>query len=58
MNGLTSTPAQRRLARLSFSLAGLAIVILPVFAGLKSLAMGGTCCGSRSCRPRSGWSRA
>ncbi len=39
MNGLTSTPAQRWLARLSFVLAGLAIVILLVFAGLKSLAM-------------------
>ncbi|MFZ0191746.1 MAG: hypothetical protein WAL72_32915, partial [Streptosporangiaceae bacterium] len=39
MNGLTSTPAQRWLARLSFSLAGLAIVILLVVAGLKSLAM-------------------
>jgi len=34
-----STPAQRRLARLSFVLAGLAIVILVVFAELKSLAM-------------------
>ena len=33
------TPAQRWLARLSFVLAGLAIVILLVFAGLKSLAM-------------------
>ena len=39
MNGLNSTPAQRWLARLSFVLAGLAIVILLVFAGLKSLAM-------------------
>jgi diacylglycerol kinase family enzyme len=39
MNGLKSTPAQRWLARLSFALAGLAIVILAVFAGLKSLAM-------------------
>ncbi len=39
MNGLASTPAQRWLARLSFALAGLAIVILLVFAGLKSLAM-------------------
>jgi len=39
MNGLTSTPAQRWLARLSFALAGLAIVILLVVAGLKSLAM-------------------
>ena len=39
MNSLTSTPAQRWLARLSFVLAGLAIVILLVFAGLKSLAM-------------------
>ena len=39
MNGLKSTPAQRWLARLSFVLAGLAIVILLVFAGLKSLAM-------------------
>jgi diacylglycerol kinase family enzyme len=34
-----STPAQRWLARLSFVLAGLAIVILVVFAELKSLAM-------------------
>jgi len=34
-----STPAQRWLARLSFALAALAIVILVVFAGLKSLAM-------------------
>jgi hypothetical protein len=33
------TPAQRWLARLSFVLAGLAIVILVVFAELKSLAM-------------------
>jgi hypothetical protein len=39
MSGLKSTPAQRWLARLSFVLAGLAIVILLVFAGLKSLAM-------------------
>ena len=39
MNGLRSTPAQRWLARLSFVLAGLAIVILVIFAGLKSLAM-------------------
>ena len=39
MDGLTSTPAQRWLARLSFALAGLAIVILLVFAGLKSLTM-------------------
>ena len=39
MNGLKSTPAQRWLTRLSFVLAGLAIVILLVFAGLKSLAM-------------------
>ena len=39
MDGLTSTSAQRWLARLSFALAGLAIVILLVFAGLKSLAM-------------------
>ena len=39
MNGLTSTPAQRWLARLSFVLAGLAIVILLALAGLKSLAM-------------------
>ena len=38
MDGLTSTPAQRWLARLSFVLAGLVIVILLVFAGLKSLA--------------------
>jgi len=34
-----STPAQRWLARLSFALAGLALVILVVFAELKSLAM-------------------
>jgi diacylglycerol kinase family enzyme len=34
-----STPAQRWLARLSFVLAGLAIVILVAFAELKSLAM-------------------
>jgi diacylglycerol kinase family enzyme len=34
-----STPAQRWLARLSFVLAGVAIVILVVFAELKSLAM-------------------
>ena len=34
-----STPAQRWLARLSFVLAGLAIVILVLFAELKSLAM-------------------
>ena len=34
-----STPAQRWLARLSFVLAGLAIVILVIFAELKSLAM-------------------
>jgi diacylglycerol kinase family enzyme len=34
-----STPAQRWLARLSFVLAGLAIVILLVFAELKSLTM-------------------
>jgi diacylglycerol kinase family enzyme len=34
-----STPAQRWLARLSFMLAGLAVVILVVFAELKSLAM-------------------
>jgi diacylglycerol kinase family enzyme len=39
MNGLKSTPAQRWLARLSFVLAGLAIGILLVFAGLKSVAM-------------------
>jgi diacylglycerol kinase family enzyme len=39
MNGPKSTPAQRWLARLSFVLAGLAIVVLVVFAGLKSLAM-------------------
>jgi hypothetical protein len=32
MDGPTSTPAQRWLARLSFVLAGLVIVILPVFA--------------------------
>jgi diacylglycerol kinase family enzyme len=34
-----STRSQRWLARLSFALAGLAIVLLVVFAGLKSLAM-------------------
>ena len=34
-----STRSQRWLARLSFVLAGLAIVLLLVFAGLKSLAM-------------------
>ena len=34
-----STPAQRWLARLSFVLAGLAIVLLVVFAELKSIAM-------------------
>jgi len=34
-----STPAQRWLARLSFVLAGVAIVILVLFAGLTSLAM-------------------
>ena len=39
MSGLESTPSQRWLARLSFVLAGLAIVILVVFAGLKSLAI-------------------
>ena len=39
MNGLKSTPAQRWLARPGFVLAGLAIVILLVFAGLKGLAM-------------------
>ena len=39
MNGVKSTPAERWLARLSFVLAGLAIVILLVFAGRKSLAM-------------------
>ena len=33
------TPAQRWLARLSFVLVGLAIVIVAVFAGLKSLPM-------------------
>ena len=32
MNGLTSTPAQRWLARLSCALAGAAIVILPATA--------------------------
>ena len=31
--------SQRWLARLSFALAGLAVVILVVFAGLKSVAM-------------------
>ena len=34
--GRQDTPAQRRLARLSFVLAALAVVILVVFAGLKS----------------------
>jgi diacylglycerol kinase family enzyme len=34
-----STPAQRWLARLSFALAALAIVIVVVFAGLKSIPM-------------------
>ena len=34
-----STPSQRWLARLSFLLAGLAIVIVVIFAGLKSLTM-------------------
>jgi diacylglycerol kinase family enzyme len=34
-----STPAQRWLARLSFALAGLAIVIVLVFAGIKSVGM-------------------
>jgi hypothetical protein len=37
--GLESTPSLRWLARLSFVLAGAAIVILVVVAGLKSLAM-------------------
>ncbi len=37
--GSQGTPAQRWLARLSFVLAGLAVVILVVFAGLRSLAM-------------------
>ena len=37
--GRRGTPAQRRLARLSLVLAGLAIVIVVVVAGLKSLAM-------------------
>ena len=37
--GGRGTPAQRWLARLSFVLAGLAVVIVVVFAGLKSLAM-------------------
>ncbi len=37
--GSESTPSQRWLARLSFVLAGAAIVILAVFAGLKSLSM-------------------
>jgi diacylglycerol kinase family enzyme len=37
--GLESTPSQRWLARLSFVLAGAAIVILVVVAGLKSLGM-------------------
>ena len=35
----SGTSAQRWLARLSFALAGLAIVIVLVFAGLKSVAM-------------------
>ena len=39
MNGLKSMRSQRWLARLSFVLAGAAIVILLVLAGLKSLAM-------------------
>ena len=34
-----STPAQRWLARLSLALAGLAIAILVILAGLKSLTM-------------------
>ena len=37
--GSQGTPAQRWLARLSFVLAGLAVVILVGFAGLRSLAM-------------------
>ena len=37
--GRQGTSAQRWLARLSFVLAGLAVVIVVVFAGLKSLAM-------------------
>jgi diacylglycerol kinase family enzyme len=37
--GPEGTPAQRWLARLSFVLAGLAVVIVVVFAGLKSLPM-------------------
>jgi small-conductance mechanosensitive channel len=37
--GRQGTSAQRWLARPSFALAGLAIVIVVVFAGLKSLAM-------------------
>ncbi|MGD0376447.1 MAG: hypothetical protein ABSB01_17925, partial [Streptosporangiaceae bacterium] len=36
---LPSTRSQRWLARLSFVLVGVAIVILAVFAGLKSVAM-------------------
>jgi len=36
---LPSTRSQRRLARLSFVLVGVAIVILAVFAGLKSVVM-------------------
>jgi hypothetical protein len=39
MNGLTSTAAQCWRARLGFVLAGPAMVILLVFAGLKSMAM-------------------
>src|SRR5438046_10104819 len=34
-----ATPSQRWLARLSFALAALAVVIVAVFAGLKSFAM-------------------
>jgi hypothetical protein len=37
--GASGTSAQRWLARLSFVLAGLAVVIVLVFAGLKSVAM-------------------
>ena len=37
--GRQVTAAERWLARLSFALAGLAVVIVVVFAGLKSLAM-------------------
>ena len=41
MDGLTNKPGQRWPARLSFVQVGLAIVVLPVLAGLKSLTMVG-----------------